>query len=209
MLPQLLLAACMVAAVRAQSSDTRSSRTTSSTSDSTSATALRTYHSVSVSLPGSIVTDASVAVPSGSYDIITGTQFTAMTVLDTTTASVTGSMARNSSSSSSSNPYLIVGGATTTTRNGTATATTSTATPTNTQPCNGYPEFCSRKYSNITQVTAHNAALVKKNNAFSNQQVPIVGQLNDGIRMSEFLHHTGPHHTQKLTATQFRAKSTT
>lgn len=68
--------------------------------------------------------------------------------------------------------------------NGTATTTMTSATPTNTQPCNGYPEFCNRKYSNITEVAAHNAAFRKPNNAFSNQNVAIVGQLNDGIRMS-------------------------
>ena len=42
----------------------------------------------------------------------------------------------------------------------TATRTSVTRTdapaPTNTQPCNGYLEFCERSYSNITYVAAHN-----------------------------------------------------
>jgi len=66
---------------------------------------------------------------------------------------------------------------------GNGTATSSTATPSNTQPCNGYPEFCSRKYSNITMVVAHNFAFVRKGNAASNQALTVTYQLNDGIRM--------------------------
>lgn len=68
-------------------------------------------------------------------------------------------------------------------KSGNATATSSGATATNTQPCNNYPEFCSRKYSNITMVTAHNFAFVRKGNAASNQALTVTYQLNDGIRM--------------------------
>lgn len=50
-------------------------------------------------------------------------------------------------------------------------------------PCNNYAEFCTRKYSNITEVCAHNSAFVVKDNAASNQVLPITDQLNDGIRM--------------------------
>jgi len=53
----------------------------------------------------------------------------------------------------------------------------------NTQPCNSYPEFCNRKYSNITEVCAHNSAFAIPNNAGSNQALGIVDQLNDGVRM--------------------------
>lgn len=67
----------------------------------------------------------------------------------------------------------------------TASTTTSTATlATNTVPCNNYPEFCSRKYSNITEVCAHNSAFSIKDNAASNQVLSIVDQLEDGVRMS-------------------------
>lgn len=72
---------------------------------------------------------------------------------------------------------------TTTTSSGTASSTSAAAVATNTRPCNGYPEFCNRKYSNITEVCAHNSAFVKKGNAASNQALGIDDQLNDGIRM--------------------------
>ena len=71
-------------------------------------------------------------------------------------------------------------------QNATSSSTTSAAAASNTIPCNGYPEFCNRKYSNITHVCAHNSAFAVKNNAGSNQALPIENQLNDGIRMSEF-----------------------
>jgi len=67
----------------------------------------------------------------------------------------------------------------------TATGTSSAPAVTNTAACNNYPEFCNRKYSNITEVAAHNAAFAVKNNAGSNQEYSITDQLNDGIRMRE------------------------
>lgn len=70
------------------------------------------------------------------------------------------------------------------TTTGTASTTSSSSTPVNTLPCNNYPEFCNRKYSNITEVCAHNSAFAVKNNAGSNQQYGILDQLNDGVRMS-------------------------
>jgi hypothetical protein len=67
----------------------------------------------------------------------------------------------------------------------TASSTTSSAPlATNTVPCNNYPEFCSRKYSNITEVCAHNSAFSIKDNAASNQVLSIINQLDDGVRMS-------------------------
>lgn len=66
----------------------------------------------------------------------------------------------------------------------TGATTTSTPAASNTVPCNNYAEFCSRRYSNITQVCAHNSAFSVKNNAASNQVLDIVDQLNDGVRMS-------------------------
>ncbi|KAI5861281.1 PLC-like phosphodiesterase [Durotheca rogersii] len=71
----------------------------------------------------------------------------------------------------------------------TATASgnsTSTAPPvpevTNTRPCNNYPEFCSRKYSNITNVACHNSPFITPNNLAANQQYDVTSQLNDGVR---------------------------
>lgn len=81
------------------------------------------------------------------------------------------------SSSTSSNATM--------TGNSTASRTSASALPTNTQACNNYPEFCSRKYSNITFVGAHNSPFVLLNNAASNQQLGVIDQLNDGIRMFE------------------------
>jgi hypothetical protein len=83
-----------------------------------------------------------------------------------------------------------VGGASTTSTmsgNGTATSTTSSIVPTNTQPCNNYPELCNRKYSNITEVAAHNSPFAIKNNAGSNQALDVTTQLNDGIRMRTYI----------------------
>ncbi|KAK5987262.1 putative secreted protein [Cladobotryum mycophilum] len=80
----------------------------------------------------------------------------------------------------------VTGAITTTASNATATTTatgTSTApAPTNTQPCNGWVEFCSRKYSNITMVGAHNSPFVRPGNSASNQALPVKVQLDDGIR---------------------------
>jgi hypothetical protein len=77
----------------------------------------------------------------------------------------------------------ILGG-TRTTANDTVAATTIAAPrPSNTQPCNNYPEFCTRKYSNITEVCAHNSPFVRPRNVASNQALGVTQQLNDGIRV--------------------------
>ncbi|GAB7342185.1 hypothetical protein MBLNU457_g0438t2 [Dothideomycetes sp. NU457] len=81
----------------------------------------------------------------------------------------------------------VINGTTTifpsTTASNTRAATSTAPLPVNTQPCNNHVEFCDRKYSNITEVCAHNSAFVKKGNAASNQMYPIPDQLTDGIRM--------------------------
>lgn len=68
----------------------------------------------------------------------------------------------------------------------TASNSTETGTgvpqPTNTQPCNGYVELCSRKYSNITNVGCHNSPFVRPGNSGSNQELPVKVQLDDGVR---------------------------
>ncbi|KAK4669236.1 uncharacterized protein QC763_201170 [Podospora pseudopauciseta] len=71
----------------------------------------------------------------------------------------------------------------TTSTNGTASSTVSTPPrPTNTRPCNNYPELCERKYSNITEVGCHNSPFVRAGSAAANQQYNVTDQLNDGIR---------------------------
>ncbi|OJD19973.1 hypothetical protein AJ78_00167 [Emergomyces pasteurianus Ep9510] len=75
------------------------------------------------------------------------------------------------------------------TGNATRTATASSVQPTNTRPCNGYPEFCERKYGNITNVAAHNSPFVREGNIASNQNLPVTIQLNDGVRALQFQTH--------------------
>ncbi|KAH9876308.1 hypothetical protein J1614_004187 [Plenodomus biglobosus] len=87
------------------------------------------------------------------------------------------------SATSSGEPLTNIGGG-----NGTRSATptasgTSPAKPSNTQSCNNYPEFCNRKYSNITEVCAHNSPYTRANNIARNQEYGVTQQLNDGIRM--------------------------
>lgn len=85
---------------------------------------------------------------------------------------------------------VLVGGDDPTYGNGTMANATVSSSPAasqapvvNTQPCNGYPEFCARKYSNITMVAAHNSPFVRKGNVASNQALDVTTQLDDGVRM--------------------------
>lgn len=74
--------------------------------------------------------------------------------------------------------------------NGTATVTSSSAPePTNTTPCNNYPEFCARRYSNITMVAAHNSPFIRAGSAAANQEYPVGTQLDDGIRLVQAQMH--------------------
>lgn len=64
-----------------------------------------------------------------------------------------------------------------------STSTTARSRPTqNTTPCNGHSEFCSRRFSNVSMVVAHNSPFVVPHNAASNQVLPVITQLKDGIR---------------------------
>jgi hypothetical protein len=64
-----------------------------------------------------------------------------------------------------------------------SSSTTARSRPTqNTTPCNGHPEFCSRRFSNVSMVVAHNSPFVVPHNAASNQVLPVITQLEDGIR---------------------------
>jgi hypothetical protein len=112
----------------------------------------------------------------------TGTQATYLTFNSTITLSST------TGTDTSVATTIIAGGtaASNSTTKSSATKTSSSTTPSNTQPCNNYVEFCTRKYSNITMVTAHNFPFVKKGNAESNQDYGVTDQLNDGIRMRSY-----------------------
>ena len=74
-------------------------------------------------------------------------------------------------------------GTMTTGSNFTTTTGTTSQPPKNTQPCNNYVEFCTRKYSNISFVAAHNSPFVRPGNSGSNQALPVEMQLDDGIRL--------------------------
>ncbi|MCJ1470409.1 hypothetical protein MMC07_009054 [Pseudocyphellaria aurata] len=54
--------------------------------------------------------------------------------------------------------------------------------------CNGYPELCSRKYSNITQIGTHGSAFTGIL-PWENQNVDITTQLNAGIRFLQAQTH--------------------
>ncbi|CAO2658679.1 Nn.00g064020.m01.CDS01 [Neocucurbitaria sp. VM-36] len=84
------------------------------------------------------------------------------------------------SSTTTEEPLTNIGGSN---RTSTPTSTGTAARPSNTQPCNNYVEFCNRKYSNITEVCAHNSPFIRQNNVARNQDYGVTQQLNDGIRM--------------------------
>ncbi|KAM5463063.1 hypothetical protein MauCBS54593_007722 [Microsporum audouinii] len=117
----------------------------------------------------------------------------------TSTSSSTNSSSSESFYTTTSDSYtLLVGSHTTSTvtvnettlsGNATATETSREPQPSNTRPCNGYPEFCARSYGNITHVAAHNSPFVRPGNIASNQELEVVTQLNDGIRMLQFQTH--------------------
>lgn len=122
----------------------------------------------------------------------TGSEYTYVSATDQSTVSsatassnATGTTSSNSqiTRSSSSQSVFVIGGATSSSNGTASSSTSSAAAASNTLPCNNYPEFCNRKYSNITEVCAHNSAFSIKNNAASNQYLSITDQLNDGIRM--------------------------
>ena len=88
---------------------------------------------------------------------------------------------------------------------GSTSATTSARPmPTNTTPCNGHPEFCQRRFSNISMVVAHNSPFVREHNAASNQVLPVLTQLNDGIRGCKWLRENDKRF--KLIRTQYLSR---
>ncbi|KAK4219420.1 PI-PLC X domain-containing protein 1 [Rhypophila decipiens] len=119
------------------------------------------------------ITFGSAASPSGSLGTLAANS-TAEDASTNTVTLITGTQSKTTSTITSS----ISG-------NGTLTSSTTVSAPpapTNTRPCNNYPEFCNRKYSNITEVGAHNSPFVRAGSAAANQQFPVTDQLNDGVR---------------------------
>ncbi|KAJ5921010.1 PLC-like phosphodiesterase [Penicillium verhagenii] len=165
-----LLAQCAyTSAETTESSTDRSSTTTTSSSSSSSDTT--TGYIV-------VTSETSVAVPTGDYISYTTTEIVSSAELNATASSNA-----TATTSTTATDVVLVG------TGSNSTTTSSTATATNTQACNGYTEFCERKYSNITMVTAHNSPFVKKNNIASNQDYDVTIQLDNGIRMVSFEAH--------------------
>jgi hypothetical protein len=57
--------------------------------------------------------------------------------------------------------------------------------------CNGHPELCGRKYSNVTQIGTHDSAFVGSLLA-DNQAVSVTAQLDAGIRFLQAQSHLDP-----------------
>jgi hypothetical protein len=115
----------------------------------------------------------------GSKSNTDGSSTTSSTASDTTTTAPLGMTLTGSAIPSSTTNSL----------NQTRSSTSEAPQPTNKTPCNLYVEFCTRKYSNITQVCSHNSPFVKANNAAANQAFGVTAQLDDGIRMLQIQAH--------------------
>lgn len=105
---------------------------------------------------------------------------TIATITSSHSGSTNAPNATMSGSTSEDSVIQISGGNRTLTPTGTGTAP---ALPTNTQPCNNYVEFCDRKYSNITEIAAHNSPFITPRNVGRNQEYGVTQQLDDGVRM--------------------------
>ncbi|KAK4153908.1 PI-PLC X domain-containing protein 1 [Chaetomidium leptoderma] len=126
-------------------------------------------------------TKYSTGSPSGSYQTPSSRITIATSSLPTDLGPLTASYTYTSELNTVT--YLTGSPSTTASGNGTASSTsTAPPRPTNTRPCNNYPELCARKYSNITHIGCHNSPFVRAGSAAANQQFPTVDQLNDGVR---------------------------
>jgi hypothetical protein len=105
---------------------------------------------------------------------------TIATITSAPSGSTNAPNATMSGSTSEDSVIRLTGGNRTMSATGSGTAP---ALPKNTQPCNNYVEFCDRKYSNITEVAAHNSPFITPRNVGRNQEYGVTQQLNDGIRM--------------------------
>lgn len=127
------------------------------------------------------------STPTGPYLSISTTVTLASTALSSPLGSAEPNGTNTTTSTSSQTVTFLTGSVrSSSTLTGNFSASTSTTEPTpeptNTTPCNNYPEFCSRKYSNITVVACHNSPFTRPGSAASNQQYDVVSQLNDGVR---------------------------
>ncbi|OJJ35855.1 hypothetical protein ASPWEDRAFT_41090 [Aspergillus wentii DTO 134E9] len=167
---QFLLCSLLLRGVFGEDTTTDTTVTTDST-DATTPTSSTTSGAYIV-----VESETVVAIPTGDY--------LSYTTTSTVSPEDGGTTPTPSASDTATTTEVVVTG--TGSVNGTATTSSGAA---NTQACNGYTEFCERKYSNITMVTAHNSPFAKKNNIASNQNYDVTTQLNDGVRMLSFEAH--------------------
>jgi hypothetical protein len=121
--------------------------------------------------------------PTGTYITYTSQMTQDLgTLSDTASTIMSGNFTQSKVSTTDTRTYLTGSSSTATGNFSTTTTTSATATVTNTRPCNNYPEFCNRKYGNITEVACHNSPFIIANNLAANQQYNVKYQLDDGVR---------------------------
>lgn len=193
MFPQSFVLCGLLALAKAQSGSDTTARTSETETQATRGSGVTSY-TWSVSL-----TDAAPSPVSPTY-----IDYTSQIILSNTTGvgvptTVPGNATRTGtetttqeSGASTSGTGAVIGGTavgTTVTLRSNETSATSISSivpsATNRIPCNNYPEFCNRKYSNVTEVSAHNSMFTQPNNVARNQDYGVIAQLNDGIRMRE------------------------
>lgn len=140
--------------------------------------------SISLSVPISSISLASA--PSEGVTEVVGASSSFPSGIPLTTSTSGRQNATATSSTTTEDLTALVGATPTVTANDGSATTSARPQPTNTRPCNGYTEFCNRKFSNVSMVVAHNSPFVRRNNAASNQLYPVLSQLEDGIRGCEF-----------------------
>lgn len=154
---------------------------TAAATDSATGSTTTAAHATAITIQGTRdPMSIDVATGSVTYESVTTTTTVPTASI---TAIPTASNGNSSETSTSSDTKSLLVGSQTSSATESGTATSATPAATNTQPCNGYVEFCDRSYSNITYVTAHNSPFDRKGNLASNQQYDVTAQLNDGVRM--------------------------
>jgi hypothetical protein len=129
----------------------------------------------------SVSATSTEGTPTGTYLSLTTQKTQGLGTVSDTSTIMSGNFTQSKVSTTDTRTYLT-GTLTSTTTGNFSTTVSATPTATNTRPCNNYPEFCYRKYSNITEVACHNSPFVKSNNLAANQQYDVKYQLNDGVR---------------------------
>lgn len=169
-------------------SSSGSSSTVPTSGLSEPATPTGSYISYSSTITIEFTTSSSAITTSAILSTITSGSTTETTTLGSTTifgysTEETTSNVTSSTTAPTTSQLLLSGSF-----SATSTVTLNSTSSTSTQPapsatCNNYPQFCTRKYGNITEVSAHNSPFIKSGNAAANQDLSVTAQLNDGIRL--------------------------